>query len=375
MRVFVQSGDNSLRNLRLKQFVFSQTIRWGCFLVEASQEVFMGRRLLLVLQTFSLIPLASALAIAQDGQSSRSNAQSDYIAPGADHHQHLFSTAYTEKFLPPGSKTITAQDLIGLLDKAGIRRAALLATGYSFGRPGSEPPDEYAAVKAENDWSAAQAALFPNRLMAFCGFNPLKDYALDELARCAKDPNLRGGIKLHFGSSDVQTENPEHFEKLKTVFQAANSQRMAIVVHMRASISKKRPYGPEQARAFLELLSFAPDIPVQIAHLASSGPGYMDPAAHSVIEVLGDAVANKDSRTRRLWFDVASNAHPSNSRRVSELMVKLIRQIGVKRILYGSDAATANNLKPRESWEAFRALKLSNKEFKTIAGNVAPYFR
>ena len=115
---------------------------------------------------------------------------------------------------------------------------------------------------------------FPKRLIAFCSFNPLKEYALDELARCAKDPNLRHGIKLHFGSSDVQTEIPEHFEKLKKVFQAANSQRMAIIVHMRASISKKRPYGPEQARAFLELLSFAPDIPVQIAHLASSGPGY-----------------------------------------------------------------------------------------------------
>jgi predicted TIM-barrel fold metal-dependent hydrolase len=334
----------------------------------------MVKRLLLVFQTISLIALASAIAIAQKGQSSRSNTQSEQIVPAADHHQHVFSPAYVEKFLPPGSKSITAQDVIGLLDKAGIRRAVFLANGYSFGIPGSEPPDEYAAVKADNNWAAAQAALFPKRLMAFCGFNPLKDYALDELARCAKDPNLRHGIKLHFGSSDVQTEIPEHFEKLKKVFQAANSQRMAIIVHMRASISKNRPYGPEQARAFLELLSFAPDIPVQIAHLASSGPGYMDPAAHSVIEVLADAIAKNDSRTRKVWFDVASNAHPRNSAEVSELMVKLIRQIGVKRILYGSDAATGSNLQPRESWEAFRQLKLSKKEIKTIAGNVAPYF-
>lgn len=335
----------------------------------------MGNKLFLVLQTISLIALASTVAIAQNGQPSRSNAQSEQIVPAADHHQHVFSPPYTEKFLPAGSKTITAQDLVGLLDKAGIRRAALLATGYSFGRPGSEPPDEYAAVKVENDWTATQAALFPKRLMAFCGFNPLKEYALDELARCAKDPNLRHGIKLHFGSSDVQTEIPEHFEKVKKVFQGANKQRMAIIVHMRASISKNRPYGPEQARAFLELLSFAPDIPVQVAHLASSGPGYMDPKAHSVIEVLAEAIAKNDSRTRKLWFDVASNSHPRNSAEVSELMVKLIRQIGVKRILYGSDAATAGNLAPRESWEAFRQLKLSNKELKTIAGNVAPYFR
>jgi hypothetical protein len=38
----------------------------------------------------------------------------------------------------------------------------------------------------------------------FCGFNPLKDYALDELARCAGTPLLRHGIKLHFGNSNVQ---------------------------------------------------------------------------------------------------------------------------------------------------------------------------
>jgi hypothetical protein len=96
---------------------------------------------------------------------------------------------------------------------------------------------------------------------------------------------------------------------------------------------------------------------------------------HSVIEVLADAVAKKDSRTRNLWLDVATNAHPTNSAEVSELLVKLIRRIGVKCILYGSDAAAGNNLPPRESWEAFRQLKLSEKEIKTIAGNVAPYFR
>lgn len=333
----------------------------------------MFQKLSVVFQTVSLIALISAATSAQDGQSPK--ARSEQIAPAADHHQHVFSPAYTAKFLPAGSKTITAQDVITLLDQAGIRRAVFLANGYSFGRPGSEPPNEYEAVKADNDWAGAQAALFPKRLMAFCGFNPLKEYALTELARCAKDPNLRRGIKLHFGSSDVQMEIPEHFEKVKKVFQAANSHRMAIVVHMRASISKKRPYGPEQARAFLDLLSYAPDIPVQVAHLASSGPGYMDPAAHSVIEVLADAVAQEDRRTRKLWFDVASNAHPRNPVEASDLMVKFIRRVGVKRILYGTDAATGNNLRPRESWEAFRQLKLSDKEFKTIAENVAPYFR
>jgi predicted TIM-barrel fold metal-dependent hydrolase len=150
---------------------------------------------------------------------------------------------------------------------------------------------------------------------------------------------------------------------------------MAIIVHMRASISKKRPYGAEQARRFLELLSFAPNMPVQIAHFASSGPGYVDPLAHSVIEALAAAVEKKDRRTRNLWFDPASNVVPDNPAEISALMVKLIRQIGVKKILYGTDAASPFNLKPRESWEAFTRLGLTEKELKTIAKNVAPYMR
>jgi hypothetical protein len=202
---------------------FSQNIHSWCFQVGSySGGYFMVKRLFLVFQTFSLIALASAIVIAQNGQPSRSNSQTWQIVPLADHHQHLFSPAYVER--SSGLKTVTAQDVIELLDKAGIQRAVLLSTAFSYGRPGQEPPDEYAKVKAENDWTAAQAALFPKRLIAFCSFNPLKDYALDELARCAKSPNLRHGIKLHFGNSDVQTEIPEHLEKLKKVFQAANSQ-------------------------------------------------------------------------------------------------------------------------------------------------------
>jgi hypothetical protein len=44
-------------------------------------------------------------------------------------------------------------------------------------------------------------------------------------------------------------------------------------------------------------------------------------------------------------------------------------------VLYGSDAATGDNLRPREGWAAFRRLPLTNEEFRTIATNVAPYLR
>src|SRR5688500_1679888 len=129
----------------------------------------MVKRPLAVLQIFTLLVLTSSLAMAQHGRSARSDSESDQIVPAADHHQHLFSPAYA-KLQSPGFKTVSAQDVIEMLDKAEIKRAVLLSTAYRWGRPGAEPPDEYAGVKAENDHTAAQAALYPKRLIAFCGF-------------------------------------------------------------------------------------------------------------------------------------------------------------------------------------------------------------
>ena len=306
--------------------------------------------------------------------------------PFADHHQHLFSPSIAEagKITP-----IAAKDVIGLLDEAGIKRAVLLSVAYQYGRPGREPKNEYEKVKEENDWVAAQAALYPERLTAFCGFNPLKDYALTELARCAKNPGTRRGIKMHFGNSDVRLENPEHIEKLKAIFRAANANRMSMVIHTRASISLERPYGPEQARAFLDhLLPLANDITVQIAHTGGSGPGYNDPKAHAFLEGLLDAIRSRGSgrmknadgvvernrSTKNLWFDITSSAYSANSAELSALLVKHIRQIGVKRILYGTDAALQGNV-PRVAWAEVGKLPLSKKEIETIAKNRAPYLR
>src|SRR5205823_13380706 len=54
-------------------------------------------------------------------------------------------------------------------------------------------------------------------------------------------------------------------------------------------------------------------------------------------------------------------------------VVQRIRQVGVDRVVYGSDAPSGGNAQPREGWAAFRRLPLSAVEFDRIARNVAPY--
>jgi hypothetical protein len=120
------------------------------------------------------------------------------IAPQVDHHQHLLSPKLAAAW---SEQLVTADRLIAQLDSAGIRRALVLSLAYAHGSPSIRGDDEYAQVRGENDWTSQQVARYPGRLRAFCSFNPLRDYALAELDRCAKDPNLRYGVKLHFASS------------------------------------------------------------------------------------------------------------------------------------------------------------------------------
>ncbi|HTE48092.1 MAG TPA: amidohydrolase family protein, partial [Gemmatimonadaceae bacterium] len=270
---------------------------------------------------------------------------------------------------------ITADTLIAALDAAGIRRALILSVAYQFGNP-NQPAvaDEYAQVRAENDWTSQQVARFPDRLKAFCGFNPLKDYALDELARCSKDPNLRSGIKLHFGNSDVDLRNPQHVAKLKTVFQAANQHRMAIAVHMHPSTSMRRPYSAAQATAFLtEVLPAAPNVPVQIAHLTGAGT-YDDPATDEALGVFVAAIANHDRRMTNVYFDISGIAGVGKWTERANVIVARIREIGIEHILYGSDAMAGGST-PKTMSTAFRQLPLTDAEFHTIEGNMTSYMK
>src|SRR5580765_7384366 len=154
---------------------------------------------------FALGSLAFAQGAAQERRDTKAP------VPLADHHQHLFSpelAALMTTTVPVAAvKPRTAADLIAQLDAAGIKRAVVLSTAYIFEQPSRNVDGAAEKLKRDNDWTSKQVAQFPDRLIGFCGLNPLKDYALEELGRCAADPNLRRGLKLHFGNSVVDFHN------------------------------------------------------------------------------------------------------------------------------------------------------------------------
>ena len=309
-------------------------------------------------------PLAAAMLLA--GLTTQAPAQ-----PVTDHHQHLISPAVAEQSSSSGA--IGAERLVALLDSAGIRNALVLSVAYQFGNPNrAAAADEHEKVRAENDWTSSEITKHPDRLRGFCSFNPLRPYALEELHRCARDPHINFGIKLHFGNSDVNLDDSEQVETLRAVFRSANNCGMAVAVHLRPSVTMRRPYGTQQSRVFLtRVLAAAPDVPVQIAHLAGAG-GY-DSATDEALSVFVDAIARGDPLMNNVYFDVSGvvGIGAWTADRADEVAMR-IRQLGLSRVLYGSDAAVATN-SPREAWEKFKTLPLSESEFSTIENNVAPY--
>lgn len=267
-----------------------------------------------------------------------------------------------------GVEPLDADEMIRYLDEAGIRKAVVLSMAYEFDGLLPAHGDDYANVRAENDWVAEQVMRHPDRLVGFCSFNPLREHALAEIERCAAKPAFKG-VKLHLGTSPVDLDNPQHVARTRRVFQAANRLRLPIQVHLAASPE----WGARQARIFLEqLVSAAPDVQVVVAHLWG-GARY----SREALGVLADAVGSGDPAAKNLYFDMAQAAEVTRGQgETLRDIARQMRRIGMSRIYYGSDSPRGAGIPPRESWARFRSdVPLTEEEFRAIANNVAPWVR
>ncbi len=298
----------------------------------------------------------------------------DGITPYADYHVHLLGpyAAPAARFKEP----ITAERLVADLDKAGIRRAIVLSEAFWIGGPGggnvprlAPAKDQATAVQLENDWTARQVARYPDRLVMACGINPLDAWAMTELERCARIPGVRA-LKLNVsdGGDDIDFHDPAQVATLRDFFAAANARHMPIVIHL----GSRGGYGRREVRTFLQdVMSAAPGIPVQIAHLSS---GFQSPDA---LSEFADARAAHDPLARNLYFDLSIGRYRDLDDSVGRFIADAIRKIGIDHVLYASDEQPGDQHQPTKvNWREMRSeLPLTTSEFRTIANNVAPYLR
>jgi predicted TIM-barrel fold metal-dependent hydrolase len=290
-------------------------------------------------------------------------------APRVDYHQHLVSAAFEPLVKMPRRDGAA---LVRELDAAGIERAVVLSVAYSFADERKELADPDRLSREENDWTSVQVVQNAPRLIGFCSANPLRDAALAELERCLGLPGMTG-IKLHFGNAGVTLRNPEHLARMQQVFALAEKRRAPVLVHMRARGGAD--YGAPDGRLFLEqVVPMAPSVEVIVAHLGATSPGY--PAQNDeVMAVFGEAAQRRDRRMRNVYFDVSANVTEETTAEQGAQLALRLRQVGLKRILYGSDLSVPGGT-IKAGWELFRARSgLTPAEVRLVFSNRTRFAR
>ncbi len=275
---------------------------------------------------------------------------------------------------------VDAEQLVAMLDAAGIERGVIHSAAVVFGgqwvdiyRAQQTVQERQALVQAENDWNAAQAALYPERLLSFCSFHLLDPFALDEIRRCKATGHA--GLKLHFDVDGTDFLNPIHRAQARSVFSAANQLDMPVMAHVQNNEGSAEDT-LTRYRFFLdEVLSAAPDIPVQIAHLWGGGD-----FSEGGLEAFADLVESGHPSTRNLYFDLGDvprvilQYEPDKAQAIALMVVEQIRRIGVERIVFGSDGGMEGFQSPGEAWQALvEHFPFTPAELAKIANNVAPY--
>ncbi len=279
--------------------------------------------------------------------------------------------AESEHFPGPATPDIVSvEDLIRNLNDGGIRKAVVTSLAFWWGSALLDRvPNERERVRQENEWLVSQVARYPDRLVAFCSFNPLKEYALDEVEWCARTPLVKG-IKLHIADAGTDLYNPRHIAQLRKVFRAANEHRLPIAAHV---ATQEMAYGRDQARIYLDsIFTAAPDIAIQMTHLAGHGPAHGGDA----LAFFAAAAQAHDPRMKNVYFDVSSNVWDWTSQADLKEIATRLRQIGLDHILFATDwPAPGRDFTEKTAWSAFRRLPLSDAEFARIARNTMPWAR
>ena len=311
--------------------------------------------------------------------------------PAAEHHAHLQSPE-AARLLSSSSKPEdeaeephTARDLIAALDAADVHESVALSDAYRFGAPWLHLPDEAAAVDRENAWTAAQAAQYPARLVAFCSVNPLKPYAEAAIRRCHA-LGMRG-LKLHLANAGFHFDHAQDVRALAGVFRLANHYSMAILIHVRNAVQWDAALA---MRCFVEeVLPNAPDVVVQIAHV--SGWGGYDRATDAGFSALLDRCADRPSVCRRVYFDLAVVVLPASAASAKagsdfrmladgqagfaegpRRLAANLRRAGLDRVLFATDWP---DIAPAAYADLLRTeLPLEPRELDQLLGNRAPYF-
>jgi predicted TIM-barrel fold metal-dependent hydrolase len=202
-------------------------------------------------------------------------------------------------------RSLSAEEMIEMMDEAGVRRAVVFVTPFLWGLPGQ------ADYHDTNDYIADMQAKYPDRLTGFACVNPhLKPGR--ELERCVKQLGLRG-IKIHPENHCFTADSLIGGEMMEAVvaLQKEAAARIPVLSHGMTTIGAM----PDQ---FGRLAGRYPDVTIIIAH----GAGFQNLYFPSI-----EPLVEHDN----LFVDTAMTT-------IDDLhLIGVARRIGVRKVVFGSD--------------------------------------
>ncbi len=300
----------------------------------------------------------------------------------ADYHMHMMSGEFSKifKVLMGGDTSngnlieeYSGEKIISLLDSANIDAAFVVSNSYILGMDGIAGKDEYDDVKKENNYVAIQTAKYPDRLIGFFSFNPLKEYAEEEMERCYNELKLPG-LKLHFTNSDVDLTNPEHLMKIQKLFKSAADKNIPILLHFR---SRSPEFGKKDAEILIdEVIEKIPNLKLQIAHLGGWG-GFDDAAVQVFSTFIEKYEKNPSLNKSNIYFDFSGVVVTEKERMEGVLepiteeqadeIAEMMRKWGLSNMVVGSDWPF---VVPKDYVDNVKKLlPLTEEELNTILSN------
>jgi predicted TIM-barrel fold metal-dependent hydrolase len=268
------------------------------------------------------------------------------------------SQALLDGFTGGGVPTSTADDLIALLDEANVEKAVVLSLGYI------DLPDE-SNMAPENDFTAAEVARYADRLIGFCGINPLYESALSEIDRCLDLPGMVG-LKLHLTSVGLDWEDEAHVAAMSALFDKAQERDAPVVMHMSDS-----PLDEDSMDNLYLVIATHPELRLALAHCGGtvdwSIEMFLIPGRDLPPAIAPFTLENLYVDTS--WCLEIYKDAPLSQR---ELMVWRLRKWGLDHVLFGSDyLAVAPVATPQEALETLNQYPFTQEEIDIILDNDA----
>jgi uncharacterized protein len=258
-----------------------------------------------------------------------------------DTHTHLFSPA-AAKIL--GENTVTAQNLIPLLDSSGIQKGVVFSAAYFF--------RDLERAKQENDFLATEVATHRDRLIGFCSVHLGMSWALQEIERCSKVLNLRG-LKLHPQANGIDLRIPENLKLIPQILDKAGELGLPVVFD---SVWLDSRITLEMTKIVLS----HPQTKVIFAH--SLFKDYRDLSVPALIYQMYPSLG------RNLYVDLSAVSVFYAHSPEREDLVWYLRQFGIKNVLFGSDYPAFT---PAQTLESVRTLPFTADELEDVLGRNA----